>query len=232
MDGSTKNRQTCVSRVMDDISDDIQLLTDGTTEQDRFNFIIEVANALAFNLKTIPFAIMSDLEYRRSLDFLADYRNSLQNTHLTNAQLRKENCDLQKEIEALKQHTASLTTATKTSKTQTAKKTTPTKATMSSEQQAKMIANIISKHLDTSIEEAYHYSTMISEYVPWSPSSATKATKSSPPKTSPPPIPHATHPNRIAKGNNNNGPKSFAQVTAEKSATSNPWQTVKHTAIT
>ncbi|KAF8626450.1 hypothetical protein AX17_006556 [Amanita inopinata Kibby_2008] len=175
---------------------------------------------------------MSDLEYRRSLDFLADYRNSLLNAHLTNTQLRKENCDLQKEIEALKQHTASPTTATKTSKTQTAKKTTSTKATMSSEQQAKMIANIISKHPDTSIEEAYHYSAMIGEYVPWSPSSATKTTKPAPPKTSPPPIPHTTHPNRIAKGNNNNGPKSFAQVAAEQSATGNPWQTVKNTTIT
>ncbi|KAF8633082.1 hypothetical protein AX17_004683 [Amanita inopinata Kibby_2008] len=147
--------------ILDDISDDIQMLTDGTMEQDKFNFIIEVANALAFNLKTIPFAIMSDLEYRQSLDFLADYCNSLQSAHLSNAQLRKDNCDLQKEIEVLKQHAASPTTITKTSKTQTAKKT-PIKATMSSEQQAKMIANIISKHWDTSIEEAYRYSTMIS----------------------------------------------------------------------
>ncbi|KAF8631381.1 hypothetical protein AX17_005129 [Amanita inopinata Kibby_2008] len=114
-------------------------------------------------------------------------------------------------------------------KVQKLKVTAPPKAIMSSDQQAKMIANIIAKHLDTSIEEAYRYSSMISEYIPWSPLSKKMANK--------PPVPYATCPTNNktlplnTKGNNNNGPKSFTQVMAEQTSNSNPWQTVKCTPI-
>ncbi|KAF8624084.1 hypothetical protein AX17_007221 [Amanita inopinata Kibby_2008] len=208
MDGSTKNWQTCISLIKDNISDDLSLLTGSTSECEWFEFIIELANTLTFDLTAVPFSIMSDKEYRRSLDFMAEYRNSIKNLHMEITKMRQINEELCKEIETLKSqpHTIQATTQTKQVKNH---KNITAKTAMTTEQHAKMIANIIKKHPNTSIQEAYQYSTMISEYIPWSPPQ--KPQKNGPP----PPIPYNMRPSfntqllPSATIQNNPGPKTL-----------------------
>ncbi|KAF8631516.1 hypothetical protein AX17_005076, partial [Amanita inopinata Kibby_2008] len=233
IDSSSKNRQTCLSRIKEDIEDSFSLLLGSTTEMDRFNFIIEMANALTFDLPSVPYAIMSDLEYWRSLDFLADYRTSLYNAHQVNATLRAENAKLQQELDTIKSQQMAVAVTTSNTKHQGGKKPTKSNTTMSANQHAQMITNIISKHPDTSIDEAYKYSNAISEYVSWN-SATNKGAKEKErggggKKKTPPPVPNTTHPNRLA---NMTSPKTFAQAAANPSTNTNPWQTTKWVGIT
>ncbi|KAF8630022.1 hypothetical protein AX17_005507 [Amanita inopinata Kibby_2008] len=167
IDSSTKNHQTCISRITEDIEDSLEHLLGNTTESDRFNFVIKLANALTFKLQSILFAVMSDQEYQHSLDFLADYRTTLQNAHQANSQLRSENARLQQDLNSVNPQVTTTSPRNSAPKNQATKKPTHAKATMSANQQAQMIANIVSKHPDMSIDEAYQYSNLISEYVPW-----------------------------------------------------------------
>ncbi|KAF8631497.1 hypothetical protein AX17_005080 [Amanita inopinata Kibby_2008] len=218
IDSSSKNCQTCLSRIKEDIEDGFLLLLGSTTEMDRFNFIIELANALTFDLPSVPYAIMSDFEYRRSLDFLADYRTSLYNAHQVNATLRAENAKLQQELDMIKSQQMAVTVTTSNTKHQGGKKPTKSNATMSANQHAQMITNIISRHPDTSINEAYKYSNTIR-----------KRKRGRGKKKTPPPVPNATRPNRLA---NMTSPKTFAQAAANPSTNQNPWQTTKWVGIT